>query len=238
MHGSLPDNVHDAKLKAQELAADLVNHIIEAETELKALVTHHNQLAVERHRSADQGKRPGYLSAGRLLATAASERGLPRDIGRALADASFYADSPKHLERRPKQQQHRWITVKKERRIFEGRGQLGQSSTRPDSWLIRAFAGKHEGKNRYLNEVVYGNQLEAEKALRELLAKADAMRPPTGGYFARYRFPSLPEIEVAEVWISAAVPESLRPLIRINVGDVTLASLGDPHYSGGSFDPG
>ena len=121
MHGSLPDNVHDAKLKAQELAADLVNHIIEAETELKALVTHHNQLAVERHRSADQGKRPGYLSAGRLLATAASERGLPRDIGRALADASFYADSPKHLERRPKQQQHRWITVKKERRIFEGR---------------------------------------------------------------------------------------------------------------------
>lgn len=179
-NASLPDNAYDAKRKAQELAAALVDHIIEAEAEIKALVTHHNQLAAERHRQADRGKRPGYLSASRLLATAASERGLPRDIGRALADASFYVNSPKRAEKRQESRQRTWLTVKKDQRILEERGQLAQSATRPDSWLIRAFAGKHEGKNRYLNEVVYGNQLEAEKALRELLAKAEAKRPPTG----------------------------------------------------------
>lgn len=96
----------------------------------------------------------------------------------------------------------------------------------PYSWI--------EGESSF--ETNFGEVVQDPAASnKRSLSLSTSMRPPAGGYFARYKFQSLPEIEVAEVWISAAVPESIRSLIRINVGDVTLANLGDPHYSGGDY---
>jgi hypothetical protein len=96
----------------------------------------------------------------------------------------------------------------------------------PYSWI--------EGESSF--ETNFGEVVQDPAASnKRSLSLSTSMRPPSGGYFARYKFVSLPEIEVAEVWISAAVPESIRPLVRVNVGDVTLATLGDPHYSGGDY---
>ncbi|MDQ2985346.1 MAG: hypothetical protein M3R13_01330 [Armatimonadota bacterium] len=70
---------------------------------------------------------------------------------------------------------------------------------------------------------------------KRVISLNTALKPPAGGYFAKYRFQSLPEIEVAEVWISAFVPDAVRSLVKISVGDVTLAPLADPQYSGGDY---
>jgi hypothetical protein len=96
----------------------------------------------------------------------------------------------------------------------------------PYSWI--------EGESSF--ETNFGEVVQDPAASnKRSLSLSTSMRPPSGGYFARYKFVSLPEIEVADVWISAAVPESIRPLVRVNVGDVALATLGDPHYSGGDY---
>jgi hypothetical protein len=96
----------------------------------------------------------------------------------------------------------------------------------PFSWI--------EGESSF--ETNFGEVVpDAAASNKRSLQLNTSMRPPVGGYYARYKFSSLPELEVAEVWISAAVPESIRPLVKINVGDVTLASLGDPHHSGGDY---
>jgi len=61
------------------------------------------------------------------------------------------------------------------------------------------------------------------------------IKPFKDGYYAKYKFQSLPEIEVSEVWISAYVPEELRSFVTVSVGDVTLAPLANPQYSGGEY---
>ncbi|MEO7453873.1 MAG: hypothetical protein ABIV13_03820 [Fimbriimonadales bacterium] len=96
----------------------------------------------------------------------------------------------------------------------------------PYSWI--------EGESSY--ETNFGEVVQDPAASnKRSLSLNTPMRPTPGGYFARYKFDSLPELEVAEVWISAAVSEAIRPLVRVTVGDVTLATLGDPHYSGGDY---
>ena len=96
----------------------------------------------------------------------------------------------------------------------------------PYSWI--------EGESSF--ETNFGEVVQdAAASNKRSLSLNTSMRPSSPGFFARYKFSSLPEIEVAEVWISAAVPESIRSLVRVNVGDVTLANLGDPHHSGGDY---
>ncbi len=70
---------------------------------------------------------------------------------------------------------------------------------------------------------------------KRALALDTPIKPTRLGYFAKYKFQSLPEIEVAEVWISASVPEELRSFVTVSVGDVTLAPLANPQYSGGDY---
>ena len=96
----------------------------------------------------------------------------------------------------------------------------------PYSWI--------EGESSF--ETNFGEVVaDAAASNKRALSLNTAMKPAGGSYFARYKFSSLPEIEVAEVWISAAVPEAVRPHVKVNVGDVTLAPLGDPHNAGGDF---
>jgi hypothetical protein len=96
----------------------------------------------------------------------------------------------------------------------------------PFSWI--------EGESSY--ETNFGEVVQDPAASnKRALSLNTTMKAPTGGYYAKYKFQSLPEMEVAEVWISASVPESLRPIAKISVGDVALAKLSDPQYSGGDF---
>lgn len=67
------------------------------------------------------------------------------------------------------------------------------------------------------------------------LALSTPLKPPAGAYFARYRFQSLPEIEVAEVWVAASIPAAIRPHVKALVGDVTLGAFENPHHSGGDY---
>ena len=86
------------------------------------------------------------------------------------------------------------------------------------------------------NETNFGEVVQdAAASNKRALSLNTTMKPPAEGYIARYKFSSLPEVEVAEIWISAAVPENIRSHVKFNVGDVTLSALADPQYSGGDF---
>lgn len=194
------ESLHAAKEAAYECAYSILGQLIEGAAELKRIVAEHNAKAAQRHRQSD-AKRPSYISAASVLKRAARAHNLPSDMAAAIADASFYAKEPpkpRGLLKATKTASNPYVSIPKAQRASERRGQLLRHSNHADTWLIRAFVGRVEGRKRYLSEVVRGSQQEAERMLTELLEFVKArpvldLGPMTFTEYAREHY--LPDVE-------------------------------------------
>lgn len=225
-----PQDPYAAAETAKEQAATLLDALLATAQQLHETVKLHNQLATERHRTNDAGKRPAYLSASRVLRAAARERNLPPTIADAIASAAFYAAPPEaRAVKTPARAKRQWEPISKKNRIQEHRGQLLRNTTTQRTWLLRVYGGVHDGRRTYHNETIQGSQLEAERCLTELLtATASRAKRPIDTYtVAEYaRSIYLPDVrERLDARVCRKYANDIEDRLLPNVGDRLMRTI-------------
>jgi hypothetical protein len=163
------DPTHGLRLQAQAAAVDLVEQTRRALLHLLDLVEQHNDALRDQHPTTKA--RRGRLNLKDVLRPAC--KGLKTEVLNGFANLAYNtprAENPNWTRKYKDPSAPRYAPVAT--RIIEQRGQVLQSTSDPRKFRIAAFLGRVEGRKQYTTRIVKGTQLDAEKALTELLKQA------------------------------------------------------------------